>query len=149
MIVADAAGGPRPGPLLERERELAALRTAIDAVVAGGAQVLLIEGAAGIGKTRLLAETRRLIGEVGMRVLAARGGEMEREFAFGVVRQLFEPALRADGEDALRGAAASARRVFEPAGDDAAGDPSFAVLHGLYWLTVDLSGRRTAGGCGG
>ena len=111
VIVVGTAGGPQHGPLLERERELAALQMAIDAVAAGEAQVLLLEGAAGIGKTRLLAETRGLAGAVGMRVLSARGGEMEREFAFGVVRQLFEAALRADGGDALRGAAATARPV--------------------------------------
>ena len=32
-----------------------------------------------------------------MRVLTARGSELEREFPFGVVRQLFEPPLM-DGE---------------------------------------------------
>src|ERR687895_68587 len=29
----------------------------------------------------------------GMRVLMAKGSELEREFPFGVVRQLFEPSL--------------------------------------------------------
>jgi hypothetical protein len=29
-----------------------------------------------------------------MRVLSARAAELERAFAFGVVRQLFEPVLR-------------------------------------------------------
>ena len=29
-----------------------------------------------------------------MRVLTARGSELEREFPFGVVRQLFEPPLK-------------------------------------------------------
>ena len=50
-----------------------------------------------------------------MRVLAARAGELEREFPFGVVRQLFEPVLADPGrrEAAFAGAAAGARAVFE------------------------------------
>ena len=92
-----------------------------------------------MGRTRLVAETRRRAEDAGLRVLRARGGELEREFAFGVVRQLFEPAL--DRGDVFSGAAAPARAVFEDAagGADAA---SFAVLHGLYWLVVDLGARR-------
>jgi hypothetical protein len=49
--------------------------------------------------------------------LTARGSELEREFPFGVVRQLFEPPLT-DGEARerwLAGAAAPARAIFEAA----------------------------------
>ena len=35
----------------------------------------------------------------GMRVLAARGGEFEGEFAYGIVRQLFEPLLASAAPD--------------------------------------------------
>jgi DNA-binding CsgD family transcriptional regulator len=131
-----------PGPLLERERELAALRTAIGEAVEGQARVVLVEGSAGIGKTRLLAEARRLAADADLRVLVARGGELEREFAFGVVRQLFETRVAGD-PSALRGAAAPAYAVFEPGerADDGLGDdPSFALLHALYWLTLNLAG---------
>jgi predicted ATPase len=136
------AGFPLPGPLLERERELAALRTAIGEAVGGQARVVLVEGSAGIGKTRLLAEARRLAADADLRVLVARGGELEREFAFGVVRQLFETRVAGD-PSALRGAAAPAYAVFEPGerADDGLGDdPSFALLHALYWLTLNLAG---------
>jgi predicted ATPase len=136
------AGFPAPGPLLERERELAALRTAIAEVVEGRPRVVMVAGSAGIGKTRLLAEARRLAADAGLRVLVARGGELEREFAFGVVRQLFEASVAGDAS-ALRGAAAAAGGVFEPgehAGDGFAEDPSFALLHGLYWVTVNVVG---------
>jgi hypothetical protein len=59
-----------------------------------------------------------------------------------VVRRLFEPlGLDRDAvpTDLVTGAAALATRAFRP---DAglAGDP-FATVHGLYWLTVNLSGR--------
>ena len=56
------------------------------------------KGPGGIGKTRLLAAARGAAREAGMRTLHARASELERSFTFGVVRQLFEPALfTADG----------------------------------------------------
>src|SRR5204863_240124 len=77
---------------VEREPELAALAAVVDSACAGEGSLVVIEGTAGIGKTRLLAEARARAGGE-MRVLSARGGELEGEFAFGVVRQLFEPLL--------------------------------------------------------
>ena len=55
--------------------------------------------AAGIGKTALLAEARALAQEAGLRVLSARGSELERSFSYGVVRQLFEPLLASQSAD--------------------------------------------------
>ena len=133
------------GELLERERELASLQGLIDDAADGQARLALVEGPAGIGKTRLVGEARRLAAESGFRVLAARGGELEREFPFGVVRQLFEPPLIDPGERerALAEAAAAAAPVFEAMPDtQELGDTSFAVLHGLYWLTLNLSADR-------
>ena len=74
---------------------------------------MLIEGPAGIGKTRLIQEARRRAGEGGMRVLTARGSEIERDFAFGVVRQLVEGLLvdPAVAERAFAGAAQGARPI--------------------------------------
>ena len=88
----------------------------------------------------MLSEAQRGADAAGLRILRARGGELEREFAFGVVRQLIEPVL-VGREDALfAGAAAAARPVFDlrPDRDDDA-DPSFASMHGLYWLFVNLT----------
>ncbi|MDN5918158.1 MAG: AAA family ATPase [Pseudonocardia sp.] len=139
------AWGGTTGPLLEREDEITAVDAAVRRVAAGEGVVLLLEGPAGIGKTGLLVETRRRATAAGLRVLAARGGALEQAFPFGVVRQLFEPALRDAGGPgrALAGAAAAARDVFaavvELGGDPVAPEPSFASLHGLYWLTVDLA----------
>jgi hypothetical protein len=53
----------------------------------------MIEGPAGIGKTALLTAARGRAAERGMQVFGARGGDLEGEFAHGVVRQLFEQAL--------------------------------------------------------
>lgn len=129
--------------LLERDQELATLDALIDEAAGGQARLALIEGPAGIGKTRLVAEARRMGAEKGLRVLAAQGGDLERGFPFGVARQLFEPEVVRDEAGALAGAAGPARAVFEPgAGGEAgepAADPSFASMHGLYWVTLNLS----------
>ena len=126
--------------LLDRDGELAAVRAALDDLAVGDPRLLLVEGPPGIGKTRLLTEARRLAAARSVRVLCARGSQLEKSFGFGAVRQLFEPELTAQGrrEELLRGAAASAGNVFDLAtGENPEG--SFAVLHGLYWLTVNLT----------
>jgi len=136
------------GRLLERERELEALAAAVEAVADGNAGLVLVEGPAGIGKSQLLAAARSLADERGLGVLAARGGELERDFPFGIVRQLFESLLSEESarSDLLSGAAGAAAPVFEPPRERRAsegpGEGSFAVLHGLYWLTVNLCSER-------
>jgi predicted ATPase len=139
--------GSRARLLLEREAELAALSALIDAARSGDGRLIVIEGAAGIGKTRLVAEARSLATEFD--VLSARAGELESDFAFGVVRQLFEGALAAAAADAraalLSGAAALASPLFEavPAdGEPGGSETSFAILHGLYWLAANFALHR-------
>ena len=140
----------RPDPpteeMVDRDREMQTLRAALREAVDGQGRLALIQGPAGIGKSRLLAELRSEAVARGALVLTARGSQLEREFAFGAARQLFEGQLADPDRRAtlLTGAATSAATVF----DDVAGDPharadgSFAVLHGLYWLTVNLSAMQ-------
>ncbi len=127
-------------PLVEREREVAALAALLDALPAGEGRVAWIEGPAGIGKSTLLAEERRHAADSGVQVLFARGSELEREFPFGVVRQLFESVVTDPQrrEQALAGAAAPAAAVFGEAAM-AEGDASFAALHGLFWVALNLA----------
>jgi len=87
--VADAP----PRPLFERQQELGWIESAMSEATLGQGRFVVVEGPAGIGKTALLAAARVAAADQGMRVLRSRGAELEREFAFGVVRQLFEPAL--------------------------------------------------------
>src|ERR1700733_763356 len=138
---------PDTGVLLERELALEALDVRIDGARRGVGGVMVVEGPAGIGKTCLLEAVREQARSQGMRVLAARGAELERTFAFGVVRQLFERALREQTADRreviLRGAAGLTRPLLMGAPDSPVpvDDRVFAVLHGLFWLCVNLAER--------
>ena len=134
----------RSTQLLERDGELQALDDAIAGTLAGTAQLVLIEGPAGIGKSRLVAEARRRAAEAGLLVLSARGSELEHEYPFGVVRQLLEPRLADEltRGRVLTGAAATATAIFDlppSPGMDAPGESTFAALHGLYWLVANLA----------
>ena len=131
------------GRLRERERDLAAVEELLEH--RGG--VLLIEGRAGIGKTSLVEAACSRADELGHEVVRARGSELESGFAFGVVRQLFERRLASAGEGEraalLAGPAATVRPLL--AGEVSvlpADDSSFAVVHGLYWLVVNLAASR-------
>ncbi len=128
-------------PLAERDVELETVGRLLAGACAGSGGAVVFEGPAGIGKSSLLAAARTAAAEV--RVLAARGGELERELPFGIVRQLLESVVMAHGtgeRDALlAGAAALAKPVLFAADPEAGVEPSFSVLHGLYWLTVNLA----------
>ena len=70
--------------MLERVRQLGTLQELVRRADDADAVVALIEGPAGIGKSRLLAAAREMAGAAGFRVLTARGSDLEQEFAFGV-----------------------------------------------------------------
>jgi DNA-binding CsgD family transcriptional regulator len=142
---------PRTGSgLLERTEELVRIGSALARGCDGHGSFVVLEGPAGIGKTAMLSAARDVAEARGMRVLHSRGAELEREFGFGIVRQLFElplaeaaPAHRAD---LLEGAAGVAASALELPGAEAAAremvvgpEPPFAVLHGLYWLCANLA----------
>ncbi|MGH7750994.1 MAG: AAA family ATPase, partial [Candidatus Dormibacteria bacterium] len=126
--------------LLERARELSRIEQVIEALGRGHGGVLVIEGAAGIGKSTLLRALREAAAEQELQTLTARGSELERDLGFCVVRQLLETRLVRAGEseraELLAGAASLAGPVLGLGGGS--GD-SFAALHGLYWLVANLA----------
>nr|MDQ3642213.1 AAA family ATPase [Actinomycetota bacterium] len=134
--------------LVEREAETSYLARAIDGAYSGAGAFVLVEGPAGIGKSRLLEAGRAAAEERGVRVLRARGGELERDFAYGIVRQLLERPVAELGEqgrqELLSGSARLAAPVLGLTAEDAGGtaDPSFGVMNGLYWLTSNLASRE-------
>jgi len=62
-----------PEALLEREHEIDCVRGAVRGVGQRAGTVVVIEGAAGIGKSRLLEVARVRATELGLCVLSARG----------------------------------------------------------------------------
>ena len=128
-------------PLVERELELETLERLLAGARAGSGGAVAFEGPAGIGKSSLLTAAGNAAGE--LRVLSARGSELEGELPFGIVRQLLEPSVvaseRKERDALLAGAAALAKPVlFAPAAEGGV-EPSFSSLHGLYWLAVNLA----------
>src|SRR4051794_35752861 len=147
MVAGELTGTIAPLRLLEREAEVAALEAMLGAARLGDGRLVVVEGSAGIGKTRLLAEARALAAAAGFEVLSARGGELEGEFAFGIVRQLFEAPLGSAPTETrvelLAGAAGLSASLFAsaPTAGGAGVESSFAILHGLYWLAANFASR--------
>ena len=103
---------------------------------------MLIEGPPGIGKSRLLAEFRRRATprarSCSTRARASSSASSRSASSASCSRaSIADPA-------ALAGAAAAARVVFASPDDGApaGGDASFAALHGLYWLALNLAAER-------
>ena len=127
--------------LIERGAELSVLSSVAEAANAGRGGIAVIGGPPGIGKTSLVDAAAQLAAERDLRVLRARGMELETDYGYGVVRQLFDRPLARKGRlrslaGAARFATAALARDLDP-GVPAA-DPH-AVLNGLYWLAVDMS----------
>ncbi|MFJ9564556.1 BTAD domain-containing putative transcriptional regulator [Streptomyces fuscichromogenes] len=131
----------RGDALVDRGPQLAELCDSLRSAVVGKPRVVVIEGPAGIGKSRLLGEVAGLAAGEGVTTLTATGSRREKDYGYGAVRQLFERMVSGSGESLLAGAAVAAGAVF---GAVRGPQPqSFAVLNGLYELTRKLV--RTAG----
>ena len=138
---------PDSHALLEREVETEVIGNQLDRAVAGNGSLVVVEGPAGIGKTTLLRKAMDMGRERGMRVVYGRGGVLERQIEFGVVRQMLEKALvgasDAEREALFAGPAAPAAAVLGfadlPADAGPGRDTSENILHGLYWLMANLS----------
>jgi DNA-binding CsgD family transcriptional regulator len=141
-----------PAALLEREHEVERMRAVLDAAGEGAGTALIVEAAAGMGKSRLLELAQQGASELGIRVLSARATALEQGYPFGLMRQLFERLLieadTAERDRWLAGAAALAADVLvgtpataprgPPAGPSG-GDPGYSWQHGLYWLACNLA----------
>src|SRR6185312_12325835 len=132
--------------ILERDKELATLAAAIAGASTGHGTFVLVEGPAGIGKTTLLRAACQRPTAAEAQVLTGRGLALERDFPYGIVRQLIEPVRAAatpqEWAGLLDGAAGLAARVFDWAGTPTVEDDTpYAVTHGLYWLAAHLAQR--------
>jgi DNA-binding CsgD family transcriptional regulator len=78
------------GPGLRgRDAEKAVLDDALDRLASGRQAIVLVEGVAGIGKTRLLEHVLQKARGRGMQVAEGRAGELERARPFGLVAGMF------------------------------------------------------------
>jgi DNA-binding CsgD family transcriptional regulator/DNA polymerase III delta prime subunit len=135
-INASAATGS--DQLLEREEQLAKVEEAIAGAESGSGRGLLVEGPTGIGKTTLLRAAARCAREGGLRVLEARGDEVESGLPWSIAVQLFGEVDRGGAEFA--GGAGLAQALFEPgSGPPSASPDPYPILHGLHWLITNAA----------
>ena len=131
--------------LLERTAELTEIGAALGRATSGAGETVLIEGAAGSGKSTLLAAaTQEAAGRA--HVLRAGGSELERGFAFGAIRQLFEPLVRrmrdVERRRLFAGSAAPAEWLVATRGgegDRLRAQAGFAMLQAIYWVVASLA----------
>jgi len=133
--------------ILERDGELEGIANALDSATKGAGRVVVVEGVAGIGKTRLIHETRDLARLRGFGRLQGTGDETETAMAWGVVRQMVERSVsRYSGEiraAILDGPAGRALQALDVAPDAEAPDADITrTLHALWWVAIDLSSTR-------
>lgn len=135
------------GVLLEREKELAQLRELIEGARSGEGALALVEGAPGIGKTRLLEEACPL--------RETRASRCSRHGGWRSSRSLRSASCascsrgHSGGIPSRTARAAERRRLarqhavgLRRAPQRPAADATFASLHGLYWLTFNVAPRR-------
>ena len=143
------AGPPHADLFLERQSELDGAGVALAQAARGEGAILLVEGPAGIGKTRLLTAIAEMASEADFGLHAGRGDELESGFAYGVLRQLLAPALAeldaADRAVVLDGPGGFVASIVEgTVGDEAdrLGDEGLRAASGLYELVQDLAESR-------
>ncbi len=133
---------------LERDRELQRVTEALHAAAGGSGGLVLIEGPPGIGKSRLVYDTRALAKSMGFVRMRAIGDEPEAGLAWGVVHQLVSRSvLRYSGETRaaiLAGPAGAALKALDAAPEDLGGAEAALAraLHALWWVAADLSAER-------
>jgi hypothetical protein len=138
---ADRGAGP---VFAGRDRELAGLASLLALAGAGAAQVALIEGEAGMGKSALTAEFLARHREVP--VLAASGDAAEQRLALGLVRQLTSrvsgglPAalpLLASGPDPAADPLSVGAELLELIASRSVGSGLIVVAEDLQWADLE------------
>ncbi|MCX5213544.1 AAA family ATPase [Kitasatospora sp. NBC_00240] len=134
-IPAPRSGGPRPDLvrpwLAERTEALARAGEMAERARHGSGGVLLLTGAAGTGRTALLAAVAAGPAATGLGVLRARCSAEESHSAYAAARQLFNPGARSRGL-ATRTPGATGRAGPPPPGDPEADLWDLLLLHASH-----------------
>ncbi len=93
-----AAGPSAAAALVGRDAELEELTAALDAVENGARRIRLIEGEAGIGKSRLVGELLCIAGERGFTCLFGAGDSIERRVPYRAWRDVLGGLFDLDAE---------------------------------------------------
>lgn len=141
-----ARSGPQSEPATElagRDWERSLLVERARGASLGAGQAVLLRGPAGIGKTKLLSVALDELTPLARTVLTVKCPE-SGSTAYETVRGLFEPLrLTEDGAESsplLSGSARLALPALLPNRTDETGPTdTYAVMHGLHWLTAGLS----------
>src|SRR5690606_23571667 len=127
-------------PFIGREQELGLLEDRFAQVVEGTGQAVLIQGEAGIGKSRLVQAFRERIAERAHTWLECRGSAYTQDSAFHPVLELHRQGLGFRPDEAADAKLSRIEAGLEGVGFDTAETvPPIAALHG-----VPLGGRFTA-----
>lgn len=106
---------PIGSPLVGRDEEITALRSAVDRLRAGeGGGIVGITGEPGLGKSRLLLETRRLTEERGIQWLEGRALSFGQTLSFWLFIDMLRRWMGVGEEEAGAEALAALRRRIEP-----------------------------------
>lgn len=132
-------------PIFERGRELDTADEALRSAAGGeGGSVLVIEGPAGIGKTRLAEVIVERADSSGFGVHRAQGDELEVGFAYGVLRQLLssmlEPHQLSDRPSVPEGPDQLTSVLTD--GVTGTGSDALGIYYGFYRLLQDLAEGR-------
>ncbi|WP_246536453.1 ATP-binding protein [Saccharopolyspora endophytica] len=120
--------------MVGRSRECAALADGLAEARSGRARCVVVRGASGAGKTRLLSGVRQHEWARGCTVLRARCSEVDSPSDFHAVRMLFAP-LELGADDVADPAVPVLFPALSPEIRPAA---DYAVLSGLHSLAADL-----------
>lgn len=146
----DRRGRPERGAvgLLDRERMLELLHLTLEETQAGSGQALLIEGHAGIGKTRLYEAALDDARKLQFRVLRAAGAELERHVAFGIAAQLLRTQLddltAKRRNTTLAGLPARVRALIRPETEvtDPGQGSDPGLVHGIFSVLATMDETR-------
>ncbi len=90
-------GTSRPPPMVGREAERTALSARLEALRAGSGGVVIVEGEAGIGKSRLMADLREQARALRVTRLGGAGDAIEKATPYHAWRPIFNRLLNLDG----------------------------------------------------